>query len=66
MTDMQKEFNLKKEDAAQLLRDIAEALEEKDQLNMEFSGNKLIQPLEGKIPLRVYQDEDGTEIGFKL
>ena len=66
MTEMQKEFNLEREDAAQLLRDIADALEEKDQLNMEFSGNKLIQPLEGKIPLRIYQDEDGTEIGFKL
>jgi hypothetical protein len=66
MTEMQKEFNLEREYAAELLRDIADALEEKDQLNMEFSGNKLIQPLEGKVPLRVYQDEDGTEIGFKL
>lgn len=66
MTEMQKEFNLEREDAAELLRDIADALEEKDQLNMEFSGNKLIQPLEGKVPLRVYQDDDGTEIGFKL
>lgn len=66
MTEMQKEFNLEREDAAQLLRDIADALEEKDQLNMEFSGNKLIQPLEGEVPLRIYQDEEGTEIGFKL
>jgi hypothetical protein len=66
MTDMQKEFNLEEEDAAELLRDIADALEEKDQLNMEFSGNKLIQPLEGKVPLRIYQDDKGTEIGFKL
>jgi len=66
MTNMQKEFKLEKEDAAELLRDIADALENKDQLNMEFNGNKLIQPLEGQVPLRIYQDEDGTEIGFKL
>lgn len=66
MTEMQKEFQLEKEDTAQLLRDIADALEEKDQLNMEFNGNKLIQPLEGKVPLRIYQDEDGTEMGFRL
>jgi hypothetical protein len=66
MTEMQKEFNLEKEDAAELLRDIADALEEKDQLNMKFDGNKLIQPLDGKVPLRIYQDDNGTEIGFKL
>ena len=66
MTEMQKEFNLEKEDAAELLREIADALEEKDQLNMEFSANKLIQPLDRKVPLRIYQDDDGTEIGFKL
>ncbi|QGA80480.1 hypothetical protein [Candidatus Nanohalobium constans] len=66
MTEMQKEFKLSQEDMAELLRDIADALEDEDQLNMEFGDNKLIQPLEGKVPLRIYQDENGTEIGFKL
>jgi len=66
MTEMQKEFKLDKEDAAELLRDIAESLEEEEQLNMTFGDNKLIQPLEGKVPLRIYQDDNGTEIGFKL
>jgi len=66
MTDMQKEFKLEREDAAELLRDIADSLEDEDQLNMEFGDNKLIQPLDGKVPLRIYQDENGTEIGFKL
>jgi len=66
MTDMQKEFKIEREDAAQLFRDIADALEEDDQLNMEFGDNKLIQPLNGEVPLRIYQDENGTEIGFKL
>ncbi|MFB6099707.1 MAG: hypothetical protein ABEK16_00405 [Candidatus Nanohalobium sp.] len=66
MTEMQKEFRLKQEDAAELLRDIADALEEDEQLNMSFGENRLIQPLGQKVPLRIYQDDNGTEIGFKL
>jgi len=66
MTDMQKEFKLEREDAAELLRDIADALEDENQLNMKFGDSKLIQPLNGEVPLRIYQDENGTEIGFKL
>lgn len=64
--NVQKEFRLEKEDAAELLRDIADALEEDDQLNMEFGKNRLIQPLGQKVPLRIYQGDNGTEIGFKL
>jgi hypothetical protein len=66
MTEMQKEFRLEDKDAAELLRDIADALDEDEQLNMTFGENRLIQPLSGKVPLRIYQDENGTEIGFKL
>lgn len=66
MSDMQKEFQLESEDVASFLRNIADALENESQLNMEFGEEKLIQPLESKVPLRVYQDENGTEIGFKL
>lgn len=66
MTDMQKEFRLEEKDAAELLRDMADALESESQLNLEFGEEKLIQPLGSKIPLRVYQDEKGTEIGFRL
>ena len=63
---IRKEFRLDKEDAAELLRDIADSLEGEGQLNMEFGDNKLIQPLSGKVPLRIYQDESGTELGFQL
>ncbi|MFB6116171.1 MAG: hypothetical protein ABEK10_01550 [Candidatus Nanosalina sp.] len=66
MTEMQKEFRLEEEDMAELLRDMADALESESQLNLEFGEEKLIQPLGSKIPLRVYQDEKGTEIGFRL
>jgi len=63
---MQKEFRLEKEDAAEFLRDLADSIEDEEQINIEFKDNKLIQPLTGKIPLRIYQDENGTEVGFKL
>jgi len=63
---MQKEFRLEKEDAAEFLRDLADSMEDEEQINIEFNDNKLIQPLTGKIPLRIYQDENGTEVGFKL
>lgn len=66
MTNTQKEFRLEREDAAELLRDIADALKDEEQLNIEFEEEKLIQPLGDKMPLRIHQDEDGTEIGFKL
>lgn len=66
MSEIQKEFRLEQEKAAELLRDIADALEEEEQLNMEFGEKRLIQPLDSKVPLRIYQDENGTEIGFKL
>jgi len=66
MSNMQKEFNLKNEDVAEFLRNIADALENESQLNMEFGEEKLIQPLGSRVPLRVYQDDEGTEIGFRL
>ena len=64
--NVQKEFRLERKDAAELLRDIAESLEDEEQLSMSFGGSRLIQPLSGKVPLRIFQDEAGTEIGFKL
>jgi len=66
MTNMQKEFNLENEDLAEFLRNIADALENESQLNMEFGEEKLIHPLGSRVPLRVYQDDEGTEIGFRL
>lgn len=64
--NVQKEFRLEKDDAAELLRDIADALENENQVNIDLGNSKLVQPLGGKIPLRIYQDDQGSEIGFKL
>lgn len=64
--NVQKEFRLEKDDAAELLRDIADAVENENQVNIDVGKSKLVQPLGGKIPLRIYQDDQGSEIGFKL
>jgi len=66
MSEVQKEFRLNEEDLSQLLRDIAESVEDEEQLNMSFGETRLIQPLGDEFPLRIYQDEDGTEIGIKF
>lgn len=63
---MQKEFRVEKEDMAELLRDIAEALEDDEQLNIDMGDSKLIQPIGESVPLRIFQDDNGTEIGFQL
>ena len=64
--NIQKEFRLEKEDMAELLRDIAEALEDEEQLNIDMGDSKLIQPIGESVPLRIFQDDNGTEIGFQL
>jgi hypothetical protein len=63
---VQKEFRLEEKNAAELLRDIADALENKEQLNIDLGESHLMQPLGGKVPLRIYQDDSGTELGFRL
>lgn len=65
--EIEKEFRLEKEDAAELLRDIADSLEEKGSLSIEGDEWKLHQNVgTSKVPLRVYKDGNGTEIGFRL
>jgi hypothetical protein len=64
--DMRKEFRLEEKEAAELLRDVADALENEEQVNIDLGDSRLMQPLGGKIPLRIFQDEEGTEIGFRL
>jgi len=64
--NVQKEFRLGDEDVVELLRDIADALEDEEQLNIDLGDSKLVQPLGDTVPLRIFQDDSGTEIGFQL
>lgn len=67
MTDnFNREYRLSNEDAAEFLREIADSIEEGGQLNLEGEDWKASQPLSEKVPMRVYSDNNGLEIGFKL
>jgi amphi-Trp domain-containing protein len=61
-----KEFRLSYDTAAEFLRDVADAIEDEDQLNLEGDDWKVSQPLSDKVPMRLFGDEEGLEIGFKL
>ncbi|GEM_PF-523468 len=64
--EFEKEFRLKQEDAAEFLRDLADSIEEGENLSMEGDGWKIFQPFENKVPLRIHSDSKGFEVGFKL
>jgi amphi-Trp domain-containing protein len=62
---MEMEFNLEAGDAAELLRDVADSLEN-GSIAIDGEGWKVYHETESKIPLRIYSDDQGTEIGFKI
>jgi amphi-Trp domain-containing protein len=62
---MEKEFNLEAGDTAELLRDVADSLEN-GSIAIDGEGWKVYHETESKIPLRIYSDDQGTEIGFKI
>jgi len=68
MTDpeFEREFNLKPEDAAEILRDIADSLEEQEEFILDGDDFKLFQPIKGNVPMRITKDLSGMEVGFKM
>ena len=64
--DFEKEFRLERKDAAEFLRDLADSIEEGENISMEGDGWKVFQPFENRIPLRIHSDSKGFEVGFKL
>lgn len=63
---MDKEFQLRREDAASFLRDIADSLEEGDSVAIDGDNWKVFQPVGSSVPLRIFSDEEELEIGFKV
>jgi amphi-Trp domain-containing protein len=63
---MDKEFQLRREDAASFLRDVAESLEEGDSVAIDGDDWKVFQPVGGSVPLRIFSNEEELEIGFKV
>ncbi len=60
-----KEFNLSQKDAAELLRDIADSIEE-GSIALDGESWKVYHETDKEVPLRIFSDNQGTEIGFKI
>lgn len=64
--DFEKEFRLRQEDAAEFLRELADSIEEGENVSLEGEDWKIFQPFESVVPLRIHSDSKGFEVGFKL
>lgn len=64
--DFEKELRLKKEDAAEFLRNLADSIEDEQQVQIEGDGWKLYQPYQDIVPFRIIQDDNGLEVDLKM
>jgi len=61
---MEKEFNLSNKDAAEFLRDLADSIEE-GKVSLDGDEWQIYHEI-SRVPMRIFNDENGTEIGLKL
>lgn len=61
-----KQFVLDKEGAADFLQDIIDAIRDKDAVRLEGENWKVSQPVGDSVPVRIYSDEEGIEVMFKV
>jgi amphi-Trp domain-containing protein len=61
-----KEFRLSKKDAADFLRELADSIEDEEQIMLQGEGWKVYQPYKNTIPFRVTQDDFGLEVDLKM
>lgn len=67
MTDeFHKELKLEKEDAADFLRELADSIEDEEEVMIQGDGWKIYQPYENIVPFRIVQDEAGLEVDLKM
>ena len=64
MDEIQREYRLTGNEASELLREIADALETGDVMKVDLGDVQIAQPLGGEVPLRIFQNDEGTEVGF--
>ncbi len=65
MSSVDKEFNLSREDTAEMLRDIADSIE-KGSISIDGETWKVYHETDEQVPLRIHSDKEGTEIGLKV
>jgi len=64
--DFKKELKLDKNSAAMFLRELADSIEDDEDIMIEGEDWELFQPYENTIPFRVTQDQDGIEVDLKI
>lgn len=64
--DFHKELRLKKQDAADFLRELADSIEDEDQVHLKGDDWQVYQPYENVVPFRLVKDEEGLEVDLKL
>lgn len=64
--EFEQELRLNKEDAADFLRQLADSIEDEEEIALEGEGWKIYQPYEDQVPFRLTQDENGLEVDLKM
>lgn len=64
--EFEKELKLKKKDAAEFLRDLADSIEDGEEIALEGSDWQVYQPYEDIVPFRLTKDEKGLEVDLKM
>ncbi|MFB6147525.1 MAG: hypothetical protein ABEJ66_01440 [Candidatus Nanohaloarchaea archaeon] len=63
---LRKELRLERHDAAEFLRELAESIEDEDEVMIQGDGWKIYQPYEDIIPFRIIQNDSGLEVDLKM
>lgn len=61
-----KELRLERHDAAEFLRELADSIDDEDEVMIQGEGWKIYQPYEDIIPFRIIQNDSGLEVDFKM
>ncbi|MFB6190707.1 MAG: hypothetical protein ABEJ91_04000 [Candidatus Nanohaloarchaea archaeon] len=61
-----KELRLERHDAAEFLRELADSIDDEDEVMIQGDGWKIYQPYEDIIPFRIIQNDSGLEVDFKM
>ena len=64
--EFEKELRLKKKDAAEFLRDLADSIEDEEEIALEGEDWQVYQPYEDVVPFRLTKDEQGLEVDLKM
>ncbi|MFB6191499.1 MAG: hypothetical protein ABEJ07_05745 [Candidatus Nanohaloarchaea archaeon] len=63
---LRKELRLERHDAAEFLRELADSIDDEDEVMIQGDGWKIYQPYEDIIPFRIIQNDSGLEVDLKM